>query len=199
MIDTTCRGCGRSFKIKAYRLRDRPEGVFCSDACRRPPVTVRCGACAAEIRIKPARRLAVNYCSLRCSAQGTGNLKPPAKGERRSPATEFKPGESRTALPVGTTRVWPGASGGTRAWVKVAQPDVWKARAIVVWEAANGPAPSGVVIHHENRHTLDDRLENLTAETRAEHLEEHRPEWESKRRDRAGVARRNNRERQTHV
>ena len=58
--------------------------------------------------------------------------------------------------------------------MKVSEPNVWKLRAQVVWEESNGPLPRGMVIHHENGDKLDDRLENLAACTKAEHLAHHR-------------------------
>lgn len=114
-------------------------------------------------------------------------------GERRSPRTEFKPGEHRSRaseftpgqaahnhLPVGseTVRVeW--YTGKRRAWVKVAEPNRWRKRAIVVWESTNGPLPRGMVVHHIDRDALNDDPANLVALTRAEHVEEHRAELES--------------------
>lgn len=65
--------------------------------------------------------------------------------------------------------------------MKVAEPNVWKMRAVLVWEEAHGPVPKGYVVHHENRDSLDDRLENLRLLTRADHLREHRPEFEGRR------------------
>ena len=73
--------------------------------------------------------------------------------------------------------------------MKVAEPNVWRLRAVLVWEQAHGPLGKGLVVHHVNRDTLDDRLENLEAIDRASHLQEHRPEFEAKRARRAAAAR----------
>lgn len=100
-----------------------------------------------------------------------------ARGIHLSPDTEFKQGrESSTKAPLGTVRVRTDKNGRPRAWLKVAQPKVWRLRAVVVWESINGPVPSSQIVHHLNRQTLDDRPENLALQTRAEHLNEHRGE-----------------------
>lgn len=84
---------------------------------------------------------------------------------------------------------------GPRAWVKVAEPSTWKLRAVVVWESVNGPVPKGFVVHHLNHNQLDDRIENLQALTRAEHLAEHRDEFDHQARlERSRATRRAKRE-----
>jgi hypothetical protein len=80
-----------------------------------------------------------------------------------------------------TIRVRHKRNGDTRAWVKVAEPNVWRERARVVWEEHCGPIPRGMIVHHESRDTLDDSIENLRLISRADHLLEHRPEFEEKR------------------
>lgn len=86
--------------------------------------------------------------------------------------------------PVGAVKLRRDKDGGRRAWVKVAESGSsydWVLRAVMVWEKAHGPVPAGSVVHHKNRNKLDDRLVNLELQTRAEHLSEHRPEFERKR------------------
>lgn len=48
-----------------------------------------------------------------------------------------------------------------------------------VWEEANGPLPDGYVIHHKNHDKLDNRLVNLEALTRSEHVKVHN-RWNTK-------------------
>jgi len=100
-----------------------------------------------------------------------------AKGMHLSPTSEFKPG-ARPAnwTHVGTERIRNDKNGAPRAFVKVAEPNVWKLRAVVSWEAKHGPLPKGKLVHHRNRDSLNDALENLQALTRAEHNLEHQPE-----------------------
>ncbi len=114
-------------------------------------------------------------------------------GERRSRATEFKPGEHRSPttefksgqpahnkLPVGTTRIRRETHTGLlRAWKKVAEPNVWVKRAVLVWESINGPLPKGWVVHHDDRNSLNDSIGNLYGLSRRDHAAEHREELQA--------------------
>jgi hypothetical protein len=98
-------------------------------------------------------------------------------GQRLSPATEFRKGQAaHNKLSVGSVTVRTDVNGKPRAWVKVAEPNKWRQRAVVVWEKDHGPLPRGRVVHHKDRDTLNDTPSNLEAKTRAEHILEHRQE-----------------------
>lgn len=101
------------------------------------------------------------------------------KGIRLSPKTEFKKGcESNRKLPIGsiTIRQRKNRNEPARAWVKIAEPNVWELRAVNVWKKNNGEIPKGCTIHHIDRNPLNDEIENLQMLSRAEHLAEHRGE-----------------------
>lgn len=96
------------------------------------------------------------------------------KGIHLSPSTEFKPGPRPDRRDkIGTARIR-NVNGAQRAFVKVADPNVWRLRAVVVWEIYNGPLKKGLLVHHKDRNTLNDDPRNLQAMTRAQHIEEHR-------------------------
>lgn len=98
-----------------------------------------------------------------------------APGERHSQSTEFKRGQlARNKLPAGAVRERRETNTGLmRAWVKVAEPNVWQKRAIVVWESVHGPLPQGQVVHHRDRNSLNDEPDNLVALTMTAHQAEH--------------------------
>lgn len=113
-----------------------------------------------------------------------------------SPATQFKLGAKPVnVLPIGSERVRRDKNGKPRTWVKVAEPRVWKLRAVVNWEAIHGPVPQGQLLHHKDRDTLNDSDQNLEPLDRPSHLAEHRPEYEPRRK--ANALRAARRRRQT--
>jgi len=80
--------------------------------------------------------------------------------------TRGKP--SPKASPVGAERI---VKDG-RVQVKC-EDGKWRYRSRLVWAAANGTIPRGILIHHDNEDPMDDRLGNLMAVTRAEHARIH--------------------------
>lgn len=111
------------------------------------------------------------------------------RGLRTSPATEFKPGERpNNWTPVGTERMRTDKNGKPRVHVKTAEPNVWRMRSVLTWEATHGPAPRGFLVHHRDRDTLNDRIENLCLLDRSQHLMEHRQEFEDRRKSAAAAA-----------
>ncbi len=100
------------------------------------------------------------------------------KGIHLSSTTEFKPGQTPLRVdPVGAIRIRTRKRSPTpRAWVKVADPNVWRLRACVVWEEHNGPIPRGKIIHHQDRDPLNDDIGNLRCLTKKEHAQEHKQE-----------------------
>lgn len=115
------------------------------------------------------------------------------KGVMRPNTGSFRKGMvSRTKLPIGATTIRTARrEGKPRRWIKVAdsgRPCDWKLMAVFVWEQQYGALPRGMVIHHEDRDQLNDSLGNLKALTKAEHIREHRNDYEHKRRSRASDA-----------
>jgi hypothetical protein len=104
----------------------------------------------------------------------------PNKGKKRTwdSPTEFKKGNfPGNGKPVGSLHL----NSVGRYDIKVGHPNIWKRRSHFVWESHNGPIPKGMLIHHIDGNCINDSIENLSLMTRAEHLLEHRNDFESKR------------------
>lgn len=97
------------------------------------------------------------------------------RGIHQSPSTEWKKGcTARNKMPVGSETIRKDkGNGAPRVYRKVADPNVWRLRAVIVWEELNGPVPKGRVIHHRDRNSLNDDPKNLQCLTRSEHASEH--------------------------
>ena len=100
---------------------------------------------------------------------GPGRI-PPNKGKKGIiyPGTEknwFKPGQMpSTYRPVGSERI--DVYGYAR--VKVADPKKWKAKHVVIWEAANGKVPKGHAVIFADRNKQNFSLDNLLLVSRSE-------------------------------
>lgn len=71
----------------------------------------------------------------------------------------FKKGEKPpNYTPVGTEKIRP--SNGY-VWVKIAEPKKWRMKQLVVWEAAHGPIPKGMMIYFRDGDRTNCDLENL--------------------------------------
>ncbi len=82
-------------------------------------------------------------------------------------STRFKKGNRpQTWRPVGSERI----NREGLIEVKVAEPRTWRPKQRVLWEAANGPLPSGHVVLFADRNTRNFTLENLVAVPRKELL-----------------------------
>lgn len=105
------------------------------------------------------------------------------RGTHALRATEFIKGQVPiNHCTVGTIRIRKRRRrNDIRAFVKIAEPNKWIESAKHVWIKHNGSIPRGMVVHHVNRDTLDDNIDNLELLTRAEHLLEHKADFEDSR------------------
>ena len=146
--------------------------------------TISCIICGTVVHVSPSKR-GKRYCSKHCAMLGWA-------GQRRSRATEFQKGHSQNEIfPLGAIRIRTDRSGNLRAWIKVSDDKHssydWRANAVVVWERVHGSIPHGFVVHHKDRDTLNDIIPNLELQSRADHMKEHKHEFETARQ--AGVSR----------
>jgi len=87
------------------------------------------------------------------------------KGLHSGSSTSFKKGRLPwNYLPVGSERV----NGDGYVDVKIADPKTWKAKHLLIWEAANGKVPEGHIIIFADGNKMNLTLDNLIMVTRAE-------------------------------
>lgn len=81
--------------------------------------------------------------------------------------TQFKKGNKpHNYMPVGSERI----NGDGYVDIKIADPDEWKGKHILIWEKHNGPVPEGHVIIFGDRDNRNFEIENLICVSRQELL-----------------------------
>ncbi|MBS5783834.1 MAG: HNH endonuclease [Clostridium sp.] len=79
--------------------------------------------------------------------------------------TQFKKGNMpQTWKPVGTETV----RGDGYTWVKIAEPNKWREKHRLIWEAANGPTPQNHAVIFADGDKQNNALENLILVSRAQ-------------------------------
>ena len=92
------------------------------------------------------------------------------KGIHLSPKSEFKKGQKpATWKPIDTITQRRDKYGTIRKWIKIKEPKVWIEYAKYLWIKKYGKIPKGIILHHKNLNSLDDRIENLMLTSRKEH------------------------------
>jgi hypothetical protein len=161
-MEKPCEHCGTTFR---YKPSHEGRAKFCSK---------RCLGFANKVRLEAQRAAVFEVTGSRTFGKETWS-KTNAKGMRLSPDSEFRAGHRPSnKLSVGDVTIRTDKAGKPRAWVKVAEPNSWRPRAIVIWESTHGPLPRGKVVHHRDRDSTNDVPENLVALTPSEHATEHR-------------------------
>ena len=100
-------------------------------------------------------------------APGHPNFTNNVKGVHTSRRTEFKPGHKPyNSKPIGSE------SKTSRGFtmVKTAEPDVWRQKHEVIWEAANGPIPKGHIVIFADRNKSNFAIGNLLLVSSAEFM-----------------------------
>jgi len=99
--------------------------------------------------------------------KGHVSSNPIKKGQRLNPNTEFKKGDRpKNYMPVGSERI---NSYGYQD-IKVADPNKWRAKHILLWEKHNGPMQRGFKLIFLDGNKSNITLENLAMVSNAEML-----------------------------
>ena len=171
MITKTCEICACLFDVSPYR---ESTARFCSKKCG--------GVWHAKTRLPSVVSESMKGNNYRLGKRPANSFKKGhkpwnagIKGTHFSPSTEFEKGcKSLKKLPVGSVRIRNTKGGHKRAFVKTADPSMWKIRASAVWESSFGAVPKGYVLHHHDRNPLNDDITNLRCLSRAAHINVHR-------------------------
>ncbi len=104
------------------------------------------------------------------------------KGIHLSPESEFKKGHRLTERkPLFYVTIRIDKNSTYRWWIKIEQPNKWIEYAKWLWVSSHGPVPDGYVVHHIDKDSLNDSLDNLESLTRKEHINKHRTELTQRR------------------
>ena len=86
---------------------------------------------------------------------------PPNKGKKypgKTNTTSFKKGQvCHNKLPIGTELM----KADGYVWIKIAEPNKWRQKHVLIWEAANGKRPLGHAIIFADQDRLNSDLNNL--------------------------------------
>lgn len=151
-----CKHCGKAVK--------KSRNIFCSIKCTnldktaRTVKTILCDECGVLFSKHQCHLTRNNFCSKECQ-----NLWQSGMNHPRSKA-------------IGSEIIRTDSCGRKRAWVKIAQPDVWIQRARYYVECFSSHIPKDRIVHHRDKDTLNDTLTNLLIVTRKWHINCHRKE-----------------------
>src|SRR3990167_1329429 len=96
------------------------------------------------------------------------------KGIHFSPSTEFKKGNNPINWkPIETISYRIDNNGVLRYWIKIKEPNIWIELSKYIWVKAGRNLRKGMLLHHINNDSSDDRLENLMLISRKQHPKLH--------------------------
>lgn len=93
--------------------------------------------------------------------------------------TAFKKGQKpANILKIGTITVRIDVNGCQRRWIKISnkQPR-WKIYSQWLWEKKRGKIPTGLIVHHKDGNSMNDRISNYKLVTKSQHIECHRKDF----------------------
>lgn len=100
-----------------------------------------------------------------CASWNKGKKIPMDRITEAFKKTQFKSGNlPHNTLPVGSERL----TKDGYIEVKIAMPNVWKGKQIIIWEEHNGPVPDGYVIVFADQNKLNLSIDNLICISRSE-------------------------------
>lgn len=177
MIEKICECCSKKYLVKNYR---KDTARFCSRSCAskmlyNKEAINRDKSYLIGNQFRKGKKPSYSF------QKGHIPWNKGLKGIHLSEKTEFKKGHiSNNKVEVGTIKKRTDRNGKVRNFIKIKEPNVWERYYIFLWKSKNGEIPKGYVLHHINKISDDDRLENLVCISRKEHIEIHRKDLQHK-------------------
>ncbi len=172
-----CAGLARRHNIKCKRCGkkvNKSRNAFCSTKCsglyktESTVKTILCDECGIVFSRHQCHLRKNNFCSKECA-----NI---------NHSKNYSCKNHPLYYPVGSEKHRVDKNFRARAWIKVADPNVWVQKARWVYEQKCGVIPEGKIIHHKDGDTLNDDIYNLECVTRKWHVNHHRKELNQGRR-----------------
>ena len=177
MVEKKCLTCGKIFYVKPYRQN---VAFYCSRSCSSKANYEKLLGNIDHSHLK-GNQFRKGKKPTNSFEKGHIPWNKGLKGIHLNPKTEFKKGrQSERKAPIGTI-IKRNEKGKARNFIKVGDPNKWKYYYVYLWESKNGKVPNGYVIHHINKISDDDRLDNLVCLTRKEHISVHREDLQNKK------------------
>jgi hypothetical protein len=106
------------------------------------------------------------------------------KGIHLSKKSEFKKGSiPKNKVKIGTIVIRNGhkkRQAKKRRWIKIEEPNKWILYANYIWIKYKKILNKGMIIHHKDKNSLNDKINNLEELTRKDHMNIHRKDLKSK-------------------
>ena len=170
MIKKNCLQCNMDFEVKNYR---KDSAKFCSRSCS--------SSYYYDERLRDIDKSYMIGNIIRKGIKPTNAFKkghiPFNKGTvgiMKKNKTSFVKGQkSNKIMEIGTIVIRTHKS-KKRRWIKIENPSLWELYSVYLWKQQHGEIKKGNIIHHNNFNMLDDRVDNYSSLTRAEHINIHR-------------------------
>lgn len=174
LVQKKCEYCGHLYFVPRYREQ---KAKFCSRKCASKVIWEKYLKNINQ-DYKKGNKWRLGKKPSNSFAKGHIPWNKGLKGIHLNPKTEFKKGcVSINHCEIGTV-IERNCKGKLRKFIKIAEPNTWKMYYLYLYENAYGKIPKGYVVHHINKISNDDRLENLICVSRAEHINIHRQDLE---------------------
>lgn len=178
MVEKICECCSKKYLVENYR---KDTSRFCSKSCKSKMLYNK-ETIHRDMSYLIGNQFRKGKKPSNAFKKGHIPWNKGLKGIHLSRETEFKNGQRNLKkCEIGTIKKRKDRNGNVRNFIKIKEPNVWERYYFYLWKSKNGEIPKGYVLHHINKISDDDRIENLVCISRKEHIEIHRKDLLMKR------------------